>query len=365
MTKADKNHEILILGDDTMPENLSVHNLFSEVSGLIEQAKRRVATRINRDQTLLNWHIGQSVHRDLLKEQRAVYGKQIVSTLSRQLQNVYGKGYSRQNLFRMIQFFGQFPDSEKVSTLSTQLSWSHFVELLIIKDDLKRDFYVQMAMTDNWSVRVLRERIDSMLFERTAISSQPEETIVNELEQLAKTGELSPDLVFKDPYMFDFLGLKGAYDERDLESAILREIEQFLLELGGGFTFIERQKRMIIDGEDHYLDLLFYHRKLRSLIAIELKMGRFKAAYKGQMELYLRWLEKYEQEDFEEAPLGLILCAEASQEKVELLQLDKSGIHVAEYLTQLPDRKLLEEKLHSSMINARKRLGQSSKDDNE
>ena len=167
---------------------------------------------------------------------------------------------------------------------------------------------------------------------------------------------VTPDLVFRDPYFLDFLGLSDTFSEKDLESAILREMESFILELGAGFSFVARQKRITVDGEDFYLDLLFFHRKLKRLIVIELKLGKFKAAYKGQMELYLRWLEKYEKEPEEETPLGLILCAGKSSEQIELLELDKSGIKVAEYMTELPKRELLEQKLHKAVELVRKRL---------
>jgi predicted nuclease of restriction endonuclease-like (RecB) superfamily len=236
------------------------------------------------------------------------------------------------------------------------LSWSHFVEIIYLKDPLQRDFYAEMCRIERWSVRTLRNKIDGMLFERTALSRKPEMFVEQEVAKLRKGDTLTPDLVFRDPYFLDFLGLKNAYSENDLEVAILREMEQFILELGAGFTFVARQKRIVIDGEDFYLDLLFYHRKLRRLVAVELKLERFKAADKGQMELYLRWLEKHEMEPGEETPIGLILCADKGEEQVELLQLDRSGIRVASYLTDLPPRQLLRRKLHETMIAARARL---------
>lgn len=198
--------------------------------------------------------------------------------------------------------------------------------------------------------------MDSMLYERTAISKKPDRVIRQELNKLNETDILSPDLVFRDPYILNFLGLRDVYSEKNLEDAILRELEKFILELGQGFTFIERQKRMIIDNEDFNLDLLFFHRKLKRMIAIDLKLGKFKASYKGKMELYLRYLEKYEKQPSEKSPLGLILCAEGNKEQIELLQLDKSGIKVAEYLTELPDKKLLQQKLHKAIEVSKKRL---------
>lgn len=218
------------------------------------------------------------------------------------------------------------------------------------------DFYAQMCRIERWNVRVLREKIQSMLFERTAISQKPEELARKELQTLREEDQLSPDLVFRNPYVLDFLGLKDIFLEKDLEQAILDKLEHFLLELGRGFAFLERQKRMIIDGQDYKLDLLFYHRKLKRLIAIDLKIGKFKAEYKGQMELYLRWLEKNETEPGEGMPIGLILCAEGNTEQIELLQLDETNIKVGQYITQYLPKDLLKEKLHQFVAASRRQM---------
>lgn len=256
----------------------------------------------------------------------------------------------------MLRFAESFPDIEIVSTLSRQLAWSHFLEIIYIKDDLKRDFYAEMCRLERWSVRTLRQRAGSMLFERTALSRKPDELIQHELAALRESDLLSPALVLKDPYILDFLGLQDRHLEKNLEDAILRELENFLLELGAGFTFVARQKRLQIDNDDFYIDLLFYNRRLKRLVAIELKLGDFEAAHKGQMELYLRWLAKHEQEPGESPPLGIILCTGKKREQIELLELSQSGIHVAEYLTELPPRQLLEQKLHEAVALSKARL---------
>jgi predicted nuclease of restriction endonuclease-like (RecB) superfamily len=255
----------------------------------------------------------------------------------------------------MMQFAEEFPDFQIVTQVASQLSWSHFLEIFPIKDALQREFYLTMAAHEGWGRNLLREKIDGMLYERTAISTKPEETIKAELTKLKRDNVLSPDLVFKSPYFLDFTGLRGAHSEKSLEDVLINELEHFILELGSGFSFVERQKRMIIDGEDFYLDMLFYHRKLRRLVAIDLKLGRFKAAYKGQMELYLSWLNKYERQPGEESPLGLILCAEGGNEQIELLELDKSGIRVAQYYTELPERSLLIAQLRKAIEIAKER----------
>ena len=328
-------------------------SLITDLRNLINEARNKVALTVNTEITLLYWHIGKRINEEVLGNQRAEYGKQIVSTLSRQLTEEYGKGFNEKNLRRMMQFAELFPDFQIVAPLARQLSWSHFLILFPIKDPLSREFYLTMSVSERWTKRTLRNKIDSMLYERTAISSKPEKVIKTELANLRANEILSPDLVFKSPYFLEFTGLKGVYSEKSLEDSLLVHLEHFILELGVGFTFVERQKRMIIDGEDFYLDLLFYHRKLRRLIAIELKLGKFKAAYKGQMELYLRWLEKHEMEVGEESPIGLLLCTEGSEEQIELLQLDQTGIRVAQYMTELPSRALLHQQLQKIVAERR------------
>lgn len=336
--------------------------LLGDIRQLIEQSRGQLAAAVNSALTMLYWHIGHRIRTEVLDSKRATYGEQIVSALARQLEADYGRGFSAKNLRHMLRFAEAFPDADIVSTLSRQLAWSHFLELIYLKDTLAREFYAQMCLQERWSVRLLRERKDSMLFERTALSKQPEQLLEQELITLRQTGTITPALVLKDPYILDFLGLQDRYLEKDLENAILRELENFLLELGAGFTFVARQKRIQLDSDDFYIDLLFYNRRLKRLVAIELKMGDFKAEYKGQMELYLRWLAKYEQEPGEAPPLGIILCSGKKQEQIELLELGASGIHVAEYLTSLPPREVLQAKLHEAIVRSRARMENRGED---
>ncbi|CAN5231723.1 PDDEXK nuclease domain-containing protein [soil metagenome] len=335
--------------------------LFSEIRELIEQSRQQVAVAVNSAMSMLYWQIGKRINDEILQNLRAEYGEQIVQSLAAQLTEEYGKGWSDKQLRHCLRFAETFPDFEIVSTLWRQLSWSHFKELIYVEDPLKRTFYIEMCRLEKWSVRTFRERINSMLYERTAISKKPELTIQNDLAQLQQQKSLSPDLVFKDPYLLDFLGLSDTYSEKDLESAILVELQRFIIELGSDFAFLARQKRITIDNDDYYIDLLFFHRRLKCLVAIDLKLGKFEAAYKGQMELYLRWLEKYETVEGENKPIGLVLCASKNEEHVELLQLDQSNIKVAEYLTRLPSMKLLEEKLHKAIEIAKSKHPEQSK----
>jgi len=344
------------------PASPTEQQLLGDIRTLIEQGRQQLATTVNSALTILYWQIGQRIHHEVLQGERAAYGEQIVSTLSRQLEQEYGRGFSAKNLRHMLRFAEAYPDGQIVSTLSRQLSWSHFLELIYLKDTLQRDFYSQMCAQESWSVRQLRERKNTLLFERTALSKQPEMLLTQELANLRQTGSLSQNLVLKDPYVLDFLGLNDRYLEKDLEDAILRDLEQFLLELGAGFSFVARQKRIQIDNDDFYIDLLFYNRRLKRLVAIDLKLGDFKAEHKGQMELYLRWLAKHEQEAGEAAPLGIILCSGKKQEQIELLELDASGIHVAEYLTALPPKEVLQAKLHQAIENSLARLENRGED---
>jgi predicted nuclease of restriction endonuclease-like (RecB) superfamily len=334
--------------------------VLAEVRSLILEARQQTALVINAGLTLLYWRVGDRIRHEILGERRAEYGAEIISALGRQLESEFGRGFAVKNLRRMVQFAEVFPDREIVVSLIRQLTWTHFIALIPLKDPLQRDFYAEMCRIERWSVRALRSRIDSMLYERTALSKKPAKLIEQDLKALREEDQLTPDLVFRDPYVLDFLGLRDTYSEHDLESALLREIEAFLLELGTGFAFVERQKRITLDGDDHYIDLLFYHRRLRRLVVIELKIGDFKPGDVGQMELYLRWLDRYERQKAEERPLGIILCAGKKRETVEVLELEPRGIHVAEYLTELPPRELLKQRLHEAVVRTRLRLEQQA-----
>lgn len=332
------------------PEITEDLNLLNSIVGLIDSARHKVATVVNQELTLLYWHIGKKINDDILSNARADYGKKIIPELSLALTNLYGKGFNKRNLQNFVKLNATFQDVTILHTMCAKLSWSHIRNIIYIDNAIKREFYIQMAIHERWSVRTLQERIDSMLFERTAISKKPEDTIINELKSLETDKQISVDLAFRDPYFLDFLGLHDSYSEKDLESTILAQLQYFITELGTEFAFLARQKRITIDNEDFYIDLLFYHRGLRRLVAIDLKLGKFKASYKGQMELYLRWLEKNEQKEGENQPIGLILCSEKSPEQINYLMLDNDEqIKVAEYYTQLPEKKILLEKLERAI----------------
>ena len=331
------------LADSSAPSTL----LLADLQAIIRRGKSQAVAAVNSTLTLTYWHVGQRINAEVLRGERAAYGQQVVASVAESLVAACGKSFEAKNLRRMMQFAEVFSDLEIVVPLARQLSWSHFLLLIPLPSQEARLFYTQQAA---WGKRELARQIERKAFERSHIADSK--------LALAAAPDLTDALAgsFKDPYFFDFLGLPQGYLENDLEQALIRELEQFILELGKGFAFVERQKRMIIDGEDFYLDLLFYHRRLKRLVAVELKIDRFKAAHKGQMELYLNWLDKYERQPDEAAPIGLILCAQAGTEQVELMNLQKDKIMVAEYWTELPPKAVLEEKLHTALIEIRERL---------
>ncbi|MFZ1289927.1 MAG: PDDEXK nuclease domain-containing protein [Melioribacteraceae bacterium] len=331
-------------------QNIELFNLIVEI---IENSRKKVAVTVNSELTILYWNIGKKITDEVLLNKRADYGKNTISELSNELVNIYGKGFSKRNLHYFIKFYELYDNIQIVHSLCAQLTWSHIRNLIYVEDELKREFYTQICIHEKWSVRTLQERIDSLLFERTAISKKPEQTIINDLQLLKNEKQITPDLTFRDPYILDFLGLRNTFSEKDLEATILLNLQIFITELGTDFAFLARQKRITIDNEDFYIDLLFYHRSLKCLVVIDLKLGKFKASYKGQMELYLRWLEHNETKDGENKPIGLILCSEKSTEQIKFLLLDNDQqIKVAEYLTKLPSKQILKEKLQKAILLA-------------
>ena len=325
---------------------------------LIATAKERVAVSVNAELTMLYWKVGNRINKEVLGEKRAEYGQRVVAELAVQLMAEHGEIWNEKHLRRVMQFASAFPNEEIVVSLVRQLSWTHFIALIPITDALKREFYIEMCKAEHWSVRALRGRIASMMYERTAIAKKPDVVIKKDLVALRDEGKMSADLAFRDPYVLDFLGLHGYFSEKELEKALVADMRNAILELGGDMAFLAEQKRISVDNEDYYLDLLFFHRRLRRLVAIDLKIDTFKAEYKGQMELYLKWLEKNERRKGEKKPIGLILCAGKNEEHVELLELGRSNIRVASYMTELPPKKVLEAKLRLAIEAARNRLAE-------
>ena len=336
--------------------------LFSDVCGIIDNARKRIAVYVNSEICLTKWYVGKRIKEDVLYNQRAEYGKQIVKNLAKKLTEKYGSGWSDKSLLHCLRIAETFNESEIVYAVRRQFTWTHLKTLCYINDPLKRQFYMEMCRIEHWDTRTLEAKIDAQLFERTAISRKPEELIKQELVRLKEENTLQPDLVFRSSYFLDMLGLPEFYTERDLESAIVSQMQEFICELGSDFAFLGRQKRITVDAIDYYIDLLFYHRSLHRLVAVDLKLGKFKPEHEGQMLLYLRYLDRNERKEGEDSPIGLILCSEGNTEHIEYLMLDdNSPIKVAQYYTQLPDKKLLAEKLQKAVAIAKEHYMEENK----
>lgn len=327
-------------------------HLFDGVVAIIDDAKMQVAVYVNAHASMTFWNVGKYIIDDMGYQTYSAYGKKILATLSQRLTARYGKGYTYSALTRMMKVARLYNDREMFAMLSQTLSWSHFLELVTIEDPNKRLFYQQMGIVEHWSVQQLREKQDGMAYERSLIAAKPNDEMVRTLQSITPQ-HTEPEVVLKSSYVLDFLGLSGYYSEEELEDAIAQQLEKFILELGQGFAFLERQKRFTIDGTDYYLDLLFYHRNLKCLVAVDLKLGKFKPGYKGQMELYLKYMQKYDMLADENPPIGLLLCSEGNTEHIELMMLDEDRVKVAQYLTCLPDKQWFVDKLNRSILIAK------------
>ncbi len=321
------------MGEDLIPPASVEEALFGDVAGLIDCARIRAAAAVNSELVRLYWSVGKRVREEVLGGERAEYGQAVVRRLAVRLTERYGRGWSKSNLLRMIQFATAFDDEAIVATLSRQLSWSHMLELIVLEELLQRDFYATFCAHERWSIRTLRARIAGKLYERTIAARGSADGLDAELAMLSSHGTVAPTLAFRDPYVLDFLGLPSEHSEADLERAILDEMQRFLLELGVGFAFVERQKRMTVDGRDYRLDLLLYHITMRCYVALELKTRPLEPGDYGQMMLYLRWLNAHQRHDIDAAPIGLILCTQKGPEQVALLGLDSGEVRAAQYVT--------------------------------
>ncbi len=337
-------------------------NLFEEIKELITESKNRTYQYINSEMSWLYFNIGRLINERILTDNKEDYGKKKLEILSKQLTQEFGRGWSVKQLRSFSYFYRTFKDYEYLKEMITSLSWSVIREIMYIKEPLKREFFILMAQNNRWSVRELQKQKNSLLYERTLISQNPEPIVKKELEQFRKIHILSPDLAFKDPYILDFLNLKPDYLEKDLEKALINDIENTIKEFGTDFSFIARQYRIQIDEDDYFIDLLFYHRKLKCLVAIDLKTRPFKAQDKGQMELYLNWLEKYEKQEGENPPIGLILCTDIKKDYFELLELNKENLRAASYLLEIPDMKALEKKLKERIQASRELFALENED---
>ncbi|MBU0460507.1 DUF1016 family protein [Patescibacteria group bacterium] len=326
--------------------------LIKNIGILLEEARKKVYTQINQILVKTYWEIGRNVVEFEQKgKEKAEYGSELLVKLSRDLKLKYGKGFSRSNLVYMRLFYLKYRKSE---TLSHQLSWSHYFELLKIDNDLERSFYEKQCLKDKWSVRELKRQKNSALFERIALSKNKKEVL-----KLAEQGhviERGADVV-KDPYVLEFLGIPEdyKYSEKELEQKVIDNLQKFLLELGKGFTFVARQFRISLGNKHYYVDLVFYHRILKCFVLIDLKINEVTHADVGQMNMYLNYFKKEEMSEDDHEPIGIILTKEKEKIVVEYaLGGISNKLFVSKYKLYLPDKKELEEKVRKIINKSKK-----------
>lgn len=328
-------------------DDISYNHLVSQIGDLLKTARGQVAQRVNDIMVRTYWSVGQYIVEFEQKgELRAEYGKSLLNQLSKDLTEQYGKGFSRSNVFMMWLFYLKF---QKIQTLSGQLSWSHYLEILKIDDPLEAKFYITQCEKDNWSVRELQRQMKSMLFHRLALSKDKEQVLA-----LAHNGisiQRAEDIV-KDPYVLEFTGIPehSVYLENDLEKALINNMQNFLLELGKGFAFYDRQSRISIGGRHFYVDLVFYHVVLKCYVLIDLKRGEVEHSDIGQMNLYLNYFRKEKMTEGDNEPIGIVLGAAKDNVLVEYATEGISNqLFVSKYQLYLPDRKLLQRELEKAL----------------
>ena len=323
------------------------NHFYTAVKELLHNARNKVYQTINSTMTQTYWEIGRRiVEEEQSGEDRAEYGKSLLKALSYQLTQEFGRGFSVDNLEKMRKFYLVYPNSETVSR-KFKLSWSHYIFLTRISNENERNFYEIESIEGHWSLRELRRQFDSGLFERLALSRDK-----GKVAELATQGQIIQDVqdLIKDPYILEFVGLpeQHHYSESQLEQKLIDKLEHFLLELGKGFTFVARQKRITIDEEHFKIDLVFYNRFLKCFVVIDLKIGKLKHQDIGQMMMYVNYYDRIEKREDETPTIGIILCKDKSKTLVEMtLPKDNAQIYASKYLTVLPDkeefRRLLED----------------------
>lgn len=325
-------------------ENKGYKELINSIGAIYNKAKNNVFSTVNVEMLNAYWEIGRYIV-DYEQEGsiKATYGKELLLQLSKDLTLRLGRGFSRSNLSYMRQFYYKYPNRE---TVSHKLTWSHYFELLKVDDDLTRSFYQNQAISDNWTVRELKRQKKSGLFYRLALNKDKKKIL-----DLSKQGQIvksATDLT-KDPYIFEFLGIqeKLNYSENDIEKAIINNIQNFLLELGKGFAFVGRQQRITLNNKHYYVDLVFYHTKLKCYVLVDLKIGEVEYEHIGQMKLYLGYYEKEINDQVDNQPIGIILSEEKDEIMVEYAMLnDKTNLIVSKYQLYLPEINTLKERVN-------------------
>lgn len=319
-------------------EVVDITPIYNEIRTKLLGARKQIYTTINITILETYWYIGKTIIELQEGDSRAEYGKAIVKSLSQKLTKEFGNGFSIANLTRMKNFYEYFPN---IATLSQQLSWSHYVELVKIHRKEERDFYYNESVESNWSVRELQRQKNAMLYNRLLLGAD-----INKVKELSEKGIIinKPEDVVKNPYVFEFLGLKEntGYLESDLEKALLNHLTEFLLELGKGFSFMGNQVRITLDGDHFYPDLIFYNRLAKCFVIIDLKIGKLTHQDVGQMQMYVNYYKRTQMIDGENEPIGILLCADKNDTVVEMTLGDEhKNIYASNYLTYLPTKEEL------------------------
>jgi predicted nuclease of restriction endonuclease-like (RecB) superfamily len=323
-----------------------------DIQSIINNARDKAVRSVDHERVLMYWHIGKRIFEEEQHgKERAVYGERLITYLSEQLQPQFGRGFSSRNLNLFRQFYRGFPI---VQTVSAQLSWSHYSLLLTIPESEKREFYKIETIKNNWSFRQVERQIGSQLYERLLLSTDKEKVL-----SVARN-EQQPDQprdIIKDPMVLEFLGLKpeAAYFEKDLESALITHLQEFMLELGNGFSFVARQKRIHLDGDDFFVDLVFYNRLLQCFVIIELKTHKITHGDLGQLQMYVNYYDRIERLAHETPTVGILLCLEKNDTVVKFTLPENSNIFASKYQLYLPTAEQLSSEIQNEMLKQKER----------
>jgi predicted nuclease of restriction endonuclease-like (RecB) superfamily len=322
-------------------------SIIKDIQSIIHQSRERAIRSVDHERVLMYWNIGKRIfEEDQAGEERAEYGTQLLKYLSDKLQPQFGSGFSRRNLEWFRQFYRNFPIA---SALRTQLSWTHYKSLLSLNGNDKIEFYLQETLKNNWTARQMDRQVSSQLFERLLLSTD-KETVLSVARNEKPPNE--PREIIKDPLVLEFLGLKqeATYFEKDLESALITHLQEFMLELGNGFSFVARQKRIHLDGDDFFIDLVFYNRLLQCFVIIELKTHKITHQDLGQLQMYVNYYDRIEKLNHESPTVGILLCLEKNDTVVKFTLPEKSNIFASKYQLYLPSAEQLSKEIENEII---------------
>jgi predicted nuclease of restriction endonuclease-like (RecB) superfamily len=317
--------------------------LIADIQDIISQAKERAIRSVDAERVLMYWQIGKIIFEEEQQGgDRAVYGSFLIQGLADELEPQFGSGFSRRHLYWYVQFYRSFPN---VNALRTQFSWTHYRTLIRIEQEAKREFYIAEAAKNNWSARQLERQVNSQLFERLLLSNDVESVL-----KVARAEKMPTEAqeIIKDPMVLEFLGLKreASYYEKDLEQALITHLHDFILELGNGFSFVGRQKRIHIEGDDFFVDLVFYNRLLQCFVIIEIKTDKLTHQDLGQLQMYVNYFDRFEKQEFENPTIGILLCADKNDAVVKItLPNENKTIIASKYQLYLPTEKQLIEEM--------------------